>query len=272
MNYVTLFDRAYLRKGLCLLRSMEKHLSDYSVYVLPLDDKTWEHLVNLHLPNVHLVRKEFIESGNLVEARKTRTHQEYCWLLASYFTHWCMTIHELDNVIYVDADSWLLGDPQSVLDRMGNFSVAIPPHRFAEKDKARLLPNGIYNVNFVVFRGAKGLACLREWKDYCLDNCYYRNENGHFADQACWDWLLAKHNGLPIDNIGVNVAPWNSFQYKFGLRDGKWHVNHLPLVLMHFHELQHDDNGTITRLTGWTLNEDILPLYEEYQKELWNAL
>ena len=270
MNYATLFDWNYIRKGMVLLKSMERHIPDYHAYVLALDNQTWRWMV-AHLPkNTTVALLKPLVEGKLEQAKDNRTWTEFCWSLASFWTFRCMQIQNLDNLTYVDADCLFLSDPQPVFDEIGNAPFAIPPHRFAEQDKARLSPNGTYNVNFVYF-SRRGLACLREWSDYCLDWCYYKNENGNFGDQGIFDTLVPKHNGHAIEHPGLNCAPWNQIQYKFRQAPGGWRISELPLILYHFHELTIDEQGIITRTTGWPLNPDILPLYNQYQKELLNV-
>lgn len=260
MNYCTLFDREYMTKGLCLLRSMEKHVEDYHLFILALDDEVWTHFVVNKYKNVTVARLESIESGALLEAKASRTHQEFCWLLASQWTLRCILQHQLENVTYIDADSFFFSSPKLVFDEMGDAPVAIPPHRFAEKDLERLQCNGIFNVNHVYFTRA-GLPCLREWADYALQHCY--NSPNDFADQACFDWLIPKYSGHAIENIGLNVAPWNSFQYSFTESNGKVYVNGVEVILVHMHEFLWNDGNP--RLTNWQVNDDARQLiYEPY--------
>lgn len=271
-NYCALADSNYLIKLLCLLSSMERHLVDYHVYVLALDDAVWTHLVNARYPNVTMAHLSSLESGELVTAKAKRTHQEYCWLLASQWTLCCMLQGDLDNICYLDSDSYFFADPQPVFDEIDNSPVAIPPHRFAEKDSVKL-ENGRFNVNFVVFQ-REGLACLQEWAGYALEHCYSRVED--FGDQKIFDALLPKYNGHAIANLGCNCAPWNGFQYFYNqlgdavyVSDG---VSENKLCLYHAHELLHSPDGTITRRTNWEVTDAMIRLiYEPYQWALYDA-
>lgn len=265
MNYCTLADGSYLSKLLCLVRSMEKHVEDYHLFVLALDDEVWSYFVINRHPDITVARLESIESGALLQAKADKTHQEYCWLLASQWTLRCMLQHQLENMVYLDADAFFMASPKPVFEEIGDVPVAIPPHRFAEKDTIKL-ENGIYNVCFVYF-SREGLPCLREWADYTLEHCYHRPED--FADQACWNWLLNKYNGHAIQHLGCDLAPWNQEQYEYALRDDKIYVNGVELILYHAHELLHDENGTITRMTNWKVHPFVAEnIYPRYEREL----
>lgn len=274
MNFCTLSDKNYLPKLICLVSSLKQHVENHRIFILALDNNVFEYFLGDN--GVTVCNIESVADKMLLEEKQKRTNQEYCWMLASWWTLKCVERYELDNITYIDADAFFFSNPQVVFDEIGNSPVAITPHRFAEKDKARLLKNGIYNVCAVTFNKS-GFSCLREWANYSAEYCYYKNENGHFADQACWDWLLPKHNGSVINNIGYNTAPWNGFQYRYrkdgssvyvsdGIREDK-------LCLYHFHEFLLDNSGNVKRRTDWQITVEMIKLiYEPYEIAIANSL
>jgi hypothetical protein len=54
-HFVTLFDSHYLPQGLALHESMERHLDDYVLWILCVDEKTYEVLSHLNLNRVGLL-------------------------------------------------------------------------------------------------------------------------------------------------------------------------------------------------------------------------
>ena len=48
-HYVTLFDSLFLPQGLALHISMERHLKDYTLWILCVDDQAHEILSKLNL-------------------------------------------------------------------------------------------------------------------------------------------------------------------------------------------------------------------------------
>lgn len=269
-HYVTLFDRNYLVKGLCLIQSMQDHLANFRLHVLALDQETWDYFTHHLQSNIIVTQLEAIENHTLKDARGNRTWQEYCWLLASQWTLRCAEIQELGSVTYLDADAYFFSNPEPIFEEIGNVPFAIPPHRLAEKDRPRLSGNGTYNVCAVTFNKG-GFPCLREWANYCLNWCYYRNAGGNFADQGIFDTLVPKYSGYAIENIGYDTAPWNGFQYQYRKDGESVYVSNGEredrLCLYHFHEFLANDDGNVIRRTGWQLTDEMVEfIYQPYEK------
>jgi hypothetical protein len=166
------------------------------------------------------------------------------------------------EITYLDADLMFFADPKIVFDEIAKREIAIVPHRFAEKDRARLEPNGLYNVSWVTFRNSnRGGRCLQNWARQCREWCKYANEGGRFGDQKYLDdWpLLFPEACCVIQNIGVGVAPWNIAEYAIDRHDGTLYVTTrdgqtMTLVFYHFHEWKDNHDGTY-RLTNWPLRD-----------------
>jgi hypothetical protein len=262
-HYCTMFDSAYLAKGLAMIGSLLKHSSQgVQIHVLALDEACRETLFSLELESVMIWPFSIVdEVTGLSELKKTRTHQEWCWSCGSIFTDY-MWAHVNDELTYIDADCFFFSDPEIVFDEIGEKSIAITPHRFAKKDEARLLPNGKYAVQWVTFRGDVGRKCLSKWAQQCREWCFYRHEDGKFADQKYLDTWMRDYPGevCEIENPGVGLAPWNIANYSVGKAGDTVMVDAHRLIMFHAHEYLHGQ-----RLTNWPLRpEDKELIYGPY--------
>ena len=270
MNFCTLLDSSYLLKGLAVYRSLRTHAPSAKLYVLALDGAVASAFDRLE--NAYVVPLSFLERGvpELLSIKQERTPQEMAWTLASVFTWKCLqsiqNLYGEEHLAYLDADTFFFDNPGKVYEHYTQFSVALTPHRFAEKDKHREKTNGFYNVNWVQVN-RYGLPFLEEWANSAMAWCYNRNDGGLFGDQGILNTLGPKYRAVDITEVGINVAPWNQLQYNYELRDGKILVSGEPLVLFHFHELLHNKHRVVTRRTNWQLHsfvsEHIYPIYEK---------
>lgn len=262
-HFCTLFDSAYLPKGLALYESLARHSSLYwKLFILPMDSECRRTLRALDLPQVELIDPlDFEFQMQLADVKANRTHQEWCWSCASQLCEYLMRFTPIDSITYLDADLFFFSDPATVFDEIGERSIAITPHRFQEKDRRRLEPNGLFNVGLVHFKDTPtGRTCLTRWAIQvrnrcsatmgCGDQQYLDQWPADFGDDLCI-----------IQNIGVNVGPWSL---------GNWPVtkgpcvNGVQLSCYHFHELQEDPDGTF-RLTNYQIRqEDVELIYSPY--------
>lgn len=185
-KYSTLFDSKYLSKGIVLLKSLKEVASDAFTYVLCLDRFSHETISKLGLAD-RIFTLDLIDSEELRKANSNRTHQEYCWTLASYFTNWVREKENLDEITYLDADMMFFSSPESIFDEIGEAATGIIPHRFTPQ-KQYLEVNGKYNVSWVTFKGQMGAQILKDWSNKCLDWCYNKAEPERMGDQKYLDF------------------------------------------------------------------------------------
>jgi len=233
-HYCTYFDWKYVKQGLALHASMERHCQPYHLWILALCDKTWQYMIRRILPNVTVVSMEAFETSRLQAARDTRTWREYIWTLTGSWMLYALQRHKLDHISYIDADCFFFANPEAIYEEIGDALLGITPHRFAAKFK-NFEANGLYNVG-LVYATQDATPCLKEWAAQCIEWCYYRNEDGKFADQKYLDVWPKKWGAHPIKHLGANLAPWNQEQYKYGYAMHTLFVNGSPLLWYHFHQ------------------------------------
>jgi len=145
----------------------------------------------------------------------------------------------VDLITTLDADIYFYSSLEPIYKELGENSILITPHRFPDKLKYKEI-YGLFNVSFQMFRrDEKGLECLKQWQDSCIEWCYDRLEGNKFADQKYLDEWTTKFNGVRIlSNIGAGLAPWNLSNYELIYRDNKLFVDQDELIFFHFHGLK----------------------------------
>ena len=83
-HFVTYFNHKYIPQGLCLHDSMQKKIGDFVLWILCLDDETYELLEKKQLEGVNLLKLSEWEDDRLLSVKNSRTFSEYCWTLTPY--------------------------------------------------------------------------------------------------------------------------------------------------------------------------------------------
>ena len=133
-NFVTLFNSVFLPQGICLHKSMERHLSDYQLWILCVDDESYSILEKMNLPNVRILKLSDIETPELIKSKTGRTIVEYCWTLTPFAPRFVFDADiSIDRVTYIDADIWFRKDPKPIFDEFiaSGKSVLITDHSYA---------------------------------------------------------------------------------------------------------------------------------------------
>lgn len=241
--FCTYFDRNYLVKGLCLLRSIFRcHGSDATVYVVCMDEFTRIILRELNLPRIILVPLHSIEQGDerLLMVRPTRSAVEYLWTLTPTIILRLLEMHpEVDILTYIDADMFFFQSSDALYEELGDASILIHEHRFPPS-MMHLLEFGRFNVGILAFRRDRlGYEVLNWWRERCLEWCKSILEDGKYGDQKYLDSWPEQFKGVVVtQNIGIGVAPWNHSQYLFREHKGALYLNDTPLMIYHFHAFQ----------------------------------
>ncbi|HQT31485.1 MAG TPA: glycosyl transferase [Thiobacillus sp.] len=229
-HYVTLFDSLFLPQGLALHTSMERHAGEYTLWVLCMDEASFDFLKTVELPNIRLLRLAELETDALRAVKLERSIAEYCWTLTPCSIRFVFeAASDAERVTYLDADIWFRKPPAVLfreLDDSGK-AVLITDHGYApEHDQSAL--SGQYCVQFVTFTRA-GEAVRTRWEEQCLEWCYARAEDGKYGDQKYLDEWPDRYPGLVhvLSNRELTLAPWNASRYPYG-----------HAVFWHFHSLR----------------------------------
>jgi len=230
-HYVTLFDSAFLPQALALHASMQRHVPQYKLWMLCVDDEAGDVLEQLDLVNVALLRLSALETNSLLEVKSKRSRGEYCWTLTPYAPRF---VFESDvsvrRVTYVDADLSFRKNPKPLFDEFdaSGAAVFITDHGYApEYDQSAT--SGQYCVQFMTFERDRGESVRRWWQDRCTEWCYARFEDGKFGDQKYLDDWPTRFDGLVhvLRAQELAQAPWNATRFP-----------HSAGVFFHFHGLR----------------------------------
>ena len=232
-HYVTLFDSLFLPQGLALHMSMERHVKEYRLWILCVDDISHQFISEQNLPNVRLLRLSQLETVELRSVKPGRTKGEYCWTLTPFAPRFVFEADtSVQRVTYVDADLWFRKDPAPIF-REFNASgkgVLITDHGYApEYDKSTT--SGQYCVQFMTFSRHSGENVRKWWEDRCIEWCYSRIEDGKFGDQKYlddWPERFPEHVHV-LQNKELLLAPWNATRFPYG-NCVCWHFHSLRII------------------------------------------
>jgi len=276
-HFCTLFDSNYLVKGLAMLRSLHRHCPEGIVFVLCMDAQTRDVLQGLDLQHVRCISLTEVETPDLLAVKPGRSIAEYCWTLSPCLPwHVLQTYPEVEAITYLDADIYFYSSLQSIFDEIGPASVAIIEHRFPEVFR-HFEVRGRFCVEWVGFRrDEEGLACLKRWRDQCIEWCFYRLEEHRMGDQKYLDaWPMGFRSVHIIAHLGAGVAPWNFGQYTFAQdAAGRFTVDGALLIFYHFHQFQLLSNGRYDRISAAykVLGREPGAVYAVYERAVGDAL
>lgn len=277
MNFCTLFDSGYLDKGLALYQSLFKVTSEFTLYICCLDDKCYDILLNQKLDKVKLIHYQEIETPELLELKKTRSHAEYCWTCTSVVIEFVLEHYGLSECTYLDSDIYFFSDPRVLFMERPEADAIIVEHRF-KKDKnykAKINKYGKYCVQFNYFKNTEnGRAILKKWKEQCFSCCSFKTDNGVLGDQKYLEsWEKEFGNIWELRHLGGGVAPWNLGQYRLVSSDGYILEEMLsrkkfPIVFYHFQNINYITDTIVNIKSGSKDKKLKYKIYMPYLKQL----
>jgi len=230
-HFVTLFNSLFLPQGLALHRSMERHIQNYTLWILCVDDETYDVLQLLDLPHLRLLKLSELETDELLAVKSGRTIGEYCWTLTPFAPRFVFEADSTVNrVTYLDADVWFRRHPKPIFDEFDASAkeVLITDHAYApEYDQSAL--SGQFCVQFLTFTREGGELVRRWWEERCIEWCFCRFEDGKFGDQKYLDEWPDQFSATvhTLQNKEYALAPWNAMRFPYG-----------NSIFYHFHGLR----------------------------------
>ena len=239
--FCTYFDKNYLPKGLALHASLLRDYKDAKLWILCMDNYTYDILNGLSLEGVKLIKLRELENRNreLLSIKKTRTLVEYYWTCTPYLPLYILdNLKNCEMVVYLDADIYFYSSINKIIEEFGDKSIYLVEHRYPKNQIERCETSGRFNVGLLIWRNDKeGKDCLLRWKKQCFDWCYFREENSKMGDQMYLNqWPGIYKKTVISKNLGVNAAPWNINQYKITVKKEGIFLNEDCLICYHFHQ------------------------------------
>ncbi len=253
-NFCTLFDKNYLYKGLALYNSLTRNCNDFKLFILCMDDITYNLLQKIDLEKVELISLEEFEDPELVKIKNTRTWAEYCWTCtASLILFLLKKYSDLEMITYLDADLFFYSNPSPVFDEFDGDYIFITEHN-PSRELERLLIYGKYNVQFIIFRNnSEGVRTLDWWRKKTISRCYSRRwgKNMQGGDQIYLnDWPARFKKVHVLQNKKLCLAPWNVNKYILTSRNKDIYVDDTKLIFYHFHSFEINGFNKFTLADG----------------------
>ena len=264
-HFVTIFDFGFAPQGLALYRSLSRHVPDFVLWVVAMDQELEEMFSSIGLPNVRVIPVGQIETEELKTVRPSRTQREYCWTLTPFLYDAVFSREDsARRVTYVDADVWILGDVTPIFSEFEDSgkSIQITEHAFSpERDVSGEF--GKYCVQFQTATRDGSSRILARWQDQCLEWCHGNPDAGRFGDQKYLDeWPSLYPYAVHIAKAKhLFLGPWNALRFPYS--EG---------LIYHFHQVRVNPANPEVRLGSYALPEPLLKnLYEPYIAELREA-
>lgn len=219
-HYVTLFDSNFLPQGIALSFSLQRYAGSYTLWIICIDDLAFQALSKLNLENVCLLKLIDLETKELKLAKKNRNFREYCWTLTPFLAKFIFNIDpSIEQIIYIDADMWLIGDPSSITTEFINSGkdILITKHAYA-KEYDLSISNGEFCVQYLIFKNNQKAELVRkEWELECLEWCYQEPSAGKFGDQKYLDKWPTSHGDVVhvLSDLAMMQGPWNTIKYPY---------------------------------------------------------
>ncbi len=283
-HYVTVADSAFLPRLSVLHASMMRHCRPFTLHVLPWDVavRWWALSAEGVLP--HTVAAKRWLTCEL--PGPPRSLHERMWsarndLVATLLEQGCMSVCQLD------ADIYFFSSPEALFAQVDlhQTPMGVMPHYFASAaeglpgitHESHADPYGVHNSGSVIMRDPD---LARRWANMTRDWCYFRAEDGKFADQkALEDLTLVK--GASILPPWAFPGPWTSQAHIVLLRETAGEIYFggpdkiMPLVAWHFSSLRLNADGKVTQYANpeYALDQDTIDIvYDPYVRELRKAM
>lgn len=266
-NYVTVFDQNFILQGLALYDSLVLHAGHFRLFVVAVDTTCFDLLTRLDLPHLIVLPLENYETQELRQAKKNRTHGEYCWTLAS---HSYSFVHQFDSsvsqITYIDTDVFLFNSPEPVFEELASSKkdILLTEHAFSEENDHSDVGSGRFCVQFMPVNCTRaGMEIISHWQKQCRKECPSKAKNGIFGDQAYLEtWPERYTTSVHVfSQPGLCLAPWNAKRFLHS----EAMVRH---ILYHFHGFRFISLKEVQAWFGYRLPDQVLPLYATYIESL----
>lgn len=244
---------------------MERHLQNYVLWILCVDDEVFDVLGRLDLPNVRRLRLSELETPDLLSVKKSRAISEYCWTLTPFAPRFVFEADQyVQRVTYIDADLWFLKNPKLIFNEFDASAkhVLITDHAYSpEYDQSAT--SGQYCVQFMTFSRTGGESVRKWWEERCLEWCFARFEDGKFGDQKYLDDWPDQFSDVVhvLRDKELALAPWNASRFPYG-----------NAVFYHFHGLRLSSKDRIEIGNYFLPNALRANVYQPYFADLRDAL
>jgi hypothetical protein len=271
-HYCTYFDSNYLPRGIAMIRSLRRHDPNALIYVLCLDDNTFD-VMAASSENVTLIHIDELLSADpeFADSRNNRTLIEWYFTATSCLVNYIVKKYPtINNLYYLDSDLYFYNSVQPLIEESKNAAAQIIEHRFS-KQMQHLLVYGRFNVGWIGFSTtAEGLALIHDYRSSCIDWCYEKLEGDRYGDQKYLDQWPQKFPSCVISkHLGANVAVWNISDRTLTRQGKDTFIDDSKLIFYHFQGVARLKSGNyVIKGDPLLLGNYFELLYASYLNEL----
>ncbi len=251
--FCVILSKYRLYQGITLYHSLYHNYTNFKMFILCVDDETYQICQELHLEHVILLQPQALNDERLIAVQQSRKLNEYCWTLKPFFIEYVLRKYDfVHHAVYIDADIYFFDNPSPIWENQRNYCVLLSKHDYVKNNSLTELKCGKYNSGLIVFRRCEtSLDILKWWGQRCIEWCGSSVLPGRFGDQKYLEQLPYLFEGVSeITAPGVNIAPWNEKKYKFHTRKQKILVNNSKLICYHFCGLRLINKNSFSLLMG----------------------
>src|SRR5687768_12114064 len=128
LHFATLFDKNYLDRGLVLYDSLNKHCKDFALYILALDEFTFNYFeANGQYEKVILIRLDEVEEYDpeLKNIKPGRSIIEYYFTLSPSLPLYILNKFQPDHICTLDADILFFNNPVVLFECLTEYEIVI---------------------------------------------------------------------------------------------------------------------------------------------------
>lgn len=246
----TIVAKNYIGLAQILEQSIKQYYKEVDFYVIVADE--FEE------------RKDYPD--NAIEAKKCLDIPKDLWVNMSFkydLTEFCTSIkpasflyflEKYEKVIYLDPDILFYDSIERIFILLDSYKLLLTPHitQYSLVPRSDSPENvwlccGIFNLGFCAVRkSTQNMDMLHWWHNRLIYNCFSDINDSTFTDQKWMDFIpsfFSPDELLIIRDLGFNVAPWNFFERKVAVEDGKFYVSYRydnntnikqPLLFVHY--------------------------------------
>lgn len=274
-NFCTLFDKNYLVRGLALYYSLQKHSTNFHLWICCMDEFTYNYISDMELGNVTTVKLANVEDDALLKIKNGRSVAEYCWTLKAPLIRYILEKYQVSSMIYCDADMYFFSDPEPIYNEWKGHSILLCRRR---DDYELQKIYGLYQTSLIGFKNDEfGMKCVDWWRERCIEGCFSepQPEKNIWRDQKYMDKIPYIFSYIKIvENCGINAALWSMANdiLDFYIKDDEFFVKNNKLVAYHFAgELLFDEIrfNTFKQVIPYSTNIDsIYTVYSNILKQI----
>lgn len=236
-NFSTILSKNYLHIGLSLYKSLFEHCPDFTLWVLCMDEVTYDLLMKMKLEKVKPVCLSEFKDRRLLAVKNNRSLTEYCWTCKSALLLYLLKKNPgMGYITYLDSDLFLYSSPEPIMEEFANRSILICKCNYSTDKKFLEKTHGIYNAGLIsVRRDAIGIKFLRWWKNKCLKWCFANRKDGLYGDGGYINDVPERFTKVHVvKHKGAHVALWNIANYRVKKVGSKIFIDRYSLIFYHF--------------------------------------